>query len=103
MPTLVRSRYNVIPGLPKILWTSPLMPVGPDDNPMARLKGEVEILGNAFHVVAEAVRDVEGVQTAVLDGETYVDDIQSMCGGRGETVRISGRPYLLTVFPYADH
>jgi hypothetical protein len=92
---------------PPIEWVKGLHPIGPDNNPAARLFGTVRILDQEFYVNAEEVVDVDDpedsdsvIQEAFLgEGETYVEDIQAFCEGAGETVKIDGREYLLAITP----
>jgi hypothetical protein len=94
---------------PPIEWTKGLHPIGPNENPKSRLFGTVRILDQLFHVNAEQVvkQDV-GVdgfldQVGVLDNEeTYVDEIQTLVQGSGQTVHIEERDYLLVICPYEE-
>ena len=86
----------------KIEWEEPLHPIGPDDNPKARLLGCVRILGTLFHVNAEQVQDVNDEQTTVLpEGDTFGPEIWELTAGAGQTVTIEGREYLLVISPYS--
>ena len=87
---------------PSIVWTRPLRPIGPEYDPKMRLMGTVEILGVPHHVNAEEVVERDSEQVSHDDDQdTYVNEIQLIVGGRGHTVRIDGRDYLIAITPYA--
>jgi len=67
-----------------------------------RLRGHVRILGSDFHVNADEVTSKNGFQESV-EGDTLITEMQGIIGGRGETVRINQRRYLLVISPFQDN
>lgn len=88
---------------PPLLWTKPLTPCGPDDDPKVKLHGTVEINGIAFHAEAYQVyysTDGQNQQIGKQDeDETYLREICSIVQGAADTVMIAGREYVLAIIP----
>jgi hypothetical protein len=90
---------------PEFKWTVPLHNVGPKHKPWARLIGRVDIGDTSFHVNAEAIKtdnlSAGDEQVGELPAsDTYVDEIQMIIDGAGETISIKGHQYLMVVTPF---
>lgn len=87
---------------PTIEWTAPLQDVGEDDDPGAKLLGQVTIAGVPHHIEGWAVRDNEetGEQEAICDFTSYAEVSNAMTEGAGVTVNINGREYFMVVTPH---
>jgi hypothetical protein len=85
---------------PPIIWRVPLAPVGPPDDPAARLIGRLQILGVDFHANAEAVHDDADFCQVPDCADTYAEDIQALTDGAAQTINIDGRAYLLVIAPF---
>lgn len=87
---------------PAIVWEEELKAVGQDDDPGAKLLGQVTIAGVPHHIEAWAV--VENTETGeqeVVDPWTSYETISNeMTEGAGVTVEINGRDYFMVVTPH---
>lgn len=119
MTSLINKAREIIdtprPFTPPIVWTKPLTPCGPKDQPHVKLLGTVYILGVMFHAEAYEVEDKpdrvlqlgEGPhftdtiqQTGKQDeSETYLAEILNIVQGSANTVTIDGRDYVLAITP----
>ena len=87
---------------PRIVWVRPLTPCGPEENPGAKLLGQVRILGVSFHAEAyEVRRGAEGRQVAASEhDEDYLTDLLGLVEGNAQTVTIGGREYVFAITPH---
>lgn len=88
--------------MPAIVWEQPLQDVGEDEDPGAKLLGQLTIGGVPHHIEGWAVRENEetGEQEAVSEYTSYEEVTNSMTEGAGVTVEINGREYFMVVTPH---
>lgn len=87
---------------PAIVWTKPLTPCGPEDDPKIKLLGTLEVNGTSFHAEAYEVSYLgdDNQQVGKQDeNETYLSEICAIVQGAAETVMIAGREYVLAIIP----
>lgn len=86
---------------PSIVWTKPLSPCGPEDNPEVKLLGQVSIDRVPFQAEAYEVREDEndgqvGIQE---EHETWLPEVLNIVQGAAYTIDINGRSYVLAITP----
>lgn len=103
LASITASPEQLTQNCPPIVWTKPLTPCGPDNDPKMKLHGTVEINGISFHAEAYEVyysADGENEQIGKQDEEeTYLGEICSILQGAADTVMIAGREYVLAIIP----
>jgi hypothetical protein len=78
-------------------------PIGPEDDPTARLLGRLTIGSTDFHLELFAVHEIDHEQRGVLPpDESYYEAVADAIGGTGpfETLTINGRTYVLVISPF---